>query len=73
MKQVYQELHYLFVEHPHLDAFPDETRQYQPLLDALPIEQCDAWERLRNNASLTAFEAGFRLGLSLGLDCPPAP
>lgn len=73
MNSAIEELHYHLVERPGLDAFPSETAPLKRRLEGLSLDQLDAHAQLVNNASITAFRCGLRLGLTLGQECPLPP
>lgn len=73
LDSVVEELCYYFVEQPKLDAFPQEAALCEPLFRNAPRELSDAKDQLVNNARITAFREGLRLGLQLGCECALPP
>ena len=75
MESAVEQLHFYFVEEPKLDCFPQETAEFERLFEHASTSLSDAKDRLVNNASITGFWEGLRLGLLLGTECsfPPRP
>ncbi len=70
MYDTLDEVYHHFVVEKNRDAFPEETEHYERFFQRADMDLCDAKETLVNNAGLTGFREGLRLGLLLARELP---